>query len=85
MLCACNSRRCSPAWVTFDLPVTDDPNAFWSALAHYYLQLMTALEADPQLSALLRGLDRGGDDASDAAAPAGNGTGGVAVDGPSPH
>jgi len=39
----------------FDLPVTNDPNAFWSALAHYYLQLMTALEADPQLSALIRG------------------------------
>jgi AcrR family transcriptional regulator len=39
----------------FDGPVTDDPDAFWSALERYYLQLMTDLEATPQLAALIRG------------------------------
>jgi AcrR family transcriptional regulator len=37
-------------------PVPDtDPDIFWSTLADYYLRLMTALSASPQLAALIRG------------------------------
>ena len=39
----------------FDSPADSDPDAFWSALENYYLQLMSALETAPQLAALIRG------------------------------
>src|SRR6188472_4420808 len=39
----------------FDIPAVINPDAFWSSLENYYLQLMSALEAAPQLSALIRG------------------------------
>jgi AcrR family transcriptional regulator len=39
----------------FALPVSDDPDAFWVALEHYYLQLMSALATTPQLAGLIRG------------------------------
>jgi AcrR family transcriptional regulator len=38
----------------FDLSAAGSPDAFWSALGDYYLQLMSALAAAPQLAALLR-------------------------------
>jgi AcrR family transcriptional regulator len=38
----------------FPVPNDADPDAFWSTLADYYLQLMTALAASPQLAALIR-------------------------------
>lgn len=39
----------------FDLPAADDPDTFWSALADYYLHLMSALESAPRLASLIRG------------------------------
>ena len=39
----------------FDIPAASDPDAFWSALEIYYLQLMSALETAPKLAALIRG------------------------------
>jgi AcrR family transcriptional regulator len=39
----------------FPVPSDADPDAFWSTLADYYLRLMTALAASPQLAALIRG------------------------------
>ncbi|QDP98426.1 TetR/AcrR family transcriptional regulator [Microlunatus elymi] len=39
----------------FDLPTDPDPDTYWAALEAYYLQLMTSLEATPQLAALIRG------------------------------
>jgi AcrR family transcriptional regulator len=39
----------------FDIPLADDPEAFWSVLENYYLQLMSALGSAPQLAALIRG------------------------------
>lgn len=39
----------------FALPVSDDPDSLWSALERYYLQLMAALAATPQLAGLIRG------------------------------
>ena len=39
----------------FDIPVASNPDAFWSALQNYYLELMSALEAAPKLAALMRG------------------------------
>ncbi|GAA3605526.1 hypothetical protein GCM10022236_04270 [Microlunatus ginsengisoli] len=39
----------------FDIPAGSDPDAFWSELENYYLQLMSALETAPQLAALIRG------------------------------
>ena len=39
----------------FDIPAAGNPDAFWSALEDYYLQLMSALETTPQLAALIRG------------------------------
>ena len=39
----------------FDIPAASDPDAFWSALENYYLQLMSALETAPKLAALIRG------------------------------
>lgn len=39
----------------FDLRSATNPDAFWSALENYYLQLMTALDSAPKLAALLRG------------------------------
>ena len=39
----------------FDIPAAGDPDAFWSALENYYLQLMSALETAPKLAALIRG------------------------------
>jgi AcrR family transcriptional regulator len=38
----------------FPLPDAD-PDTFWSTLADYYLRLITALAASPQLGALIRG------------------------------
>lgn len=38
-----------------DSAAAGTPDAFWSALENYYLQLMGALEAAPQLAALVRG------------------------------
>lgn len=38
-----------------EVETPDDPDAFWSALENYYLQLMSALEAAPRLAALIRG------------------------------
>lgn len=41
----------------FDVPeASNNPDTFWSALENYYLQLMSALRAAPQLAALIRGL-----------------------------
>jgi AcrR family transcriptional regulator len=37
------------------VPSEADANMFWSTLADYYLRLMTALDASPQLAALIRG------------------------------
>jgi AcrR family transcriptional regulator len=39
----------------FDIPAASNPDAFWSALENYYLQLMSALETAPKLAALIRG------------------------------
>jgi AcrR family transcriptional regulator len=39
----------------FDIRPANTPDAFWSALTNYYLQLMSALQATPQLAALIRG------------------------------
>jgi AcrR family transcriptional regulator len=39
----------------FAIPATGNPDAFWSALENYYLQLMSALGTAPQLAALIRG------------------------------
>jgi AcrR family transcriptional regulator len=39
----------------FALPAAGNPDAFWSALENYYLELMTALETAPELAALIRG------------------------------
>jgi len=39
----------------FDLETVESADAFWSALESYYLQLMSAVEANPPLSALIRG------------------------------
>ena len=39
----------------FDIPAATDPDAFWSALENYYLQLMSALDTAPELAALIRG------------------------------
>ncbi len=39
----------------FDVSSASNPDAFWSALDSYYLQLMSALAASPQLAALIRG------------------------------
>jgi AcrR family transcriptional regulator len=39
----------------FPVPTGADPDAFWSTLGGYYLRLMTALAASPQLAALIRG------------------------------
>ena len=39
----------------FPIPTETDPDAFWSTLEGYYLRLMTALAASPQLAALIRG------------------------------
>ncbi|MDN5761642.1 MAG: TetR/AcrR family transcriptional regulator [Microlunatus sp.] len=39
----------------FSVPSQGDADAFWSTLADYYLRLMTALTASPQLAALIRG------------------------------
>lgn len=39
----------------FDIPAATDPNAFWSALEDYCLQLMSALDTAPKLAALIRG------------------------------
>lgn len=36
------------------IPVAADPDAFWSTLESYYLQLMTTLAAFPRLAALIR-------------------------------
>ena len=38
-------ERCSPASGSSRCRATTDPDAFWSTLEDYYLQLMTALEA----------------------------------------
>lgn len=38
-----------------DMAAADSPDAYWSALEGYYLQLLTALEAAPQLAGLIRG------------------------------
>jgi AcrR family transcriptional regulator len=40
----------------FTVPAGDDADAFWSALAAYYLRLMRALTERPDLAALMRGL-----------------------------
>lgn len=40
---------------TFDAAAASNPDAFWSALQHHYLQLMSALGTAPQLAALIRG------------------------------
>ena len=39
----------------FPIPAQADPDTFWSTLAGYYLRLMTALAASPELAALIRG------------------------------
>jgi AcrR family transcriptional regulator len=39
----------------FPVPGGDDPDAFWSTVADYYLRLMSALSASPRLAALIRG------------------------------
>ena len=39
----------------FDLRSATNPDAFWSALGNYYVQLMTALDNTPKLAALIRG------------------------------
>ena len=39
----------------FPVPSEDDADAFWSTLENYYLRSMTALAADPELAALIRG------------------------------
>ena len=39
----------------FPIPTHSDPDAFWSTLEGYYLRLMVALGASPQLAALIRG------------------------------
>lgn len=39
----------------FDLRSATHPDAFWSALENYYLQLMTALDNAPKLAAQIRG------------------------------
>lgn len=39
----------------FPVPNEGDLDAFWSTLESYYLRLMTALTASPQLAALIRG------------------------------
>ena len=51
---ASSSSGCSPRSDRSD-PGEADADAFWSALEGYYLQLMTALAASPQLAALIRG------------------------------
>lgn len=40
---------------SFPVPRAGDAGGFWAMLADYYLRLMTALRADPQLAALIRG------------------------------
>jgi AcrR family transcriptional regulator len=40
----------------FPVPDSDSADAFWSTLQDYYLRLMTALTATPDLAALIRGL-----------------------------
>jgi len=40
----------------FAIPTGNDPESFWSTLESYYLRLTSALRAEPQLAALLRGL-----------------------------
>ena len=52
---AWNSNSCSPESGPFDSPADSDPDAFWSALENYYLQLMSALDTAPKLAALIRG------------------------------
>lgn len=39
----------------FPVPADGDPDTFWSTLESYYVGLMTALAASPQLAALIRG------------------------------
>jgi AcrR family transcriptional regulator len=39
----------------FPIPAQTDPDVFWSSLEGYYLRLMSALAASPQLAALIRG------------------------------
>jgi AcrR family transcriptional regulator len=39
----------------FPVPNEGDADAFWSTLENYYVRLMTALAASPQLAALVRG------------------------------
>jgi AcrR family transcriptional regulator len=39
----------------FEVPSERDPDAFWSTLEGYYVRLMTALSASPQLAAIIRG------------------------------
>ena len=39
---------------SFPVPSDDDADAFWATLADYYLRLMTALNASPQLAAFIR-------------------------------
>ncbi len=48
-------RRLIADFGPFPVPQTDDPETFWSALEDYYLKLMTALAASPQLATLARG------------------------------
>jgi AcrR family transcriptional regulator len=38
----------------FPIPPAADPDAFWSTLQDYYVRLITALAASPQLAALIR-------------------------------
>ena len=39
----------------FPIPAQTDPDVFWSTLEGFYLRLMSALAASPQLAALIRG------------------------------
>lgn len=39
----------------FPVPTARDPDAFWSTLEDYYLRIMGAFAASPQLGALVRG------------------------------
>ena len=39
----------------FPVPSEDDADRFWSTLENYYIRLMTALAASPQLADLVRG------------------------------
>ena len=64
----------------FPVPATMTRTPSGRRLANYYLRLMTALDAVPQLAALIRGWIAASSEPGAAAGAAGDGAGGAALD-----